>query len=199
MAQELNEYTGPTYGGPYYDIDEVDAVLAEKDATIGELNAKLENVNELVKAANKFVDDLKNSDCSKKDEEIKSLKKSVQFFSDLHHNESESAKECFRRLMDLGLIEGWGLTKKFFVMPKYTKERLAQFEKQDAEIRRLKRALWIAHEYKAKFKRWWLHLALDYEASMIRPNTKTINRIRGKIGNCEKSERKCRAKAEEFK
>lgn len=67
------------------------------------------------------------------------------------------------------------------------------------ENRRLKRALWIAHAYKAKFKRWWLHLALDYEASMIRPDTKTINRIRGKIGNCEKSERKCRAKAEEYK
>ena len=67
------------------------------------------------------------------------------------------------------------------------------------EIRRLNRALWIAHEYKAKFKRWWLHLALDYEASMIRPDAKTINRIKGKIGNCEKSERKCRAKAEEYK
>jgi len=67
------------------------------------------------------------------------------------------------------------------------------------EIRRLKRALWIAHEYKAKFKRWWLHLALDYEASMIRPDAKTINRIKGKIGNCEKSERKCRAKAEEYR
>lgn len=64
---------------------------------------------------------------------------------------------------------------------------------------RLKRALWIAHAYKAKFKRWWLHLALDCEASMIRPDTKTINRIKGKIGNCEKSERKCRAKAEELK
>ena len=67
------------------------------------------------------------------------------------------------------------------------------------ENRRLKRALWIAHEYKAKFKRWWLHLALDCEASAIRPDTKTLNRIREKIGNCEKSERKCRAKAEEYK
>ena len=67
------------------------------------------------------------------------------------------------------------------------------------ENRRLKRALWLAHAYKAKFKRWWLHLALDYEASMICTNTKTINRIRGKIGNCEKSERKCREKAEEFR
>jgi hypothetical protein len=67
------------------------------------------------------------------------------------------------------------------------------------ENRRLKRALWIAHAYKAKFKRWWLHLALDYEASMIRPDTKTIKRIKGKIGNCEKSERKCRAMAEKFK
>ena len=66
------------------------------------------------------------------------------------------------------------------------------------EIRRLKRALWLAHAYKAKFKRWWLHGALDYEASMIRPDTKTIKRIKGKIGNCEKSERKCRAIAEEY-
>ncbi len=65
--------------------------------------------------------------------------------------------------------------------------------------RKLKRALYIAHAHKARFKRWWLHLALDCEASAIRPDTKTINRIRGKIGNCEKSERKCRAKAEEYK
>ena len=127
-----------------YDADEADAVLAEKDKEIEELKAKLENINELIKSANKFVDDLKNTDCSKKDDEIKRLKKSVQFFSDLHHNECESAKECFRRLMDLGLIDGWGLTKKFFVMPKYTKERLAQFEKQDAEIRRLKRKRCLA-------------------------------------------------------
>ena len=70
---------------------------------------------------------------------------------------------------------------------------------KDKEIRRLKRALWIAHEYKAKFKRWWLHLALDCEAREIRPDTKTINRISGKIKNCEKSERKCLAKAEEYK
>ena len=66
------------------------------------------------------------------------------------------------------------------------------------ETRRLKRALWIAHEYKAKFKRWWLQGALDYEASMIRPDTKTIKRIKGKIENCEKSERICRAKAEQY-
>ena len=65
--------------------------------------------------------------------------------------------------------------------------------------RRLRRALWLAHAYKVKFKRWWLHLALDCEASAIHPNIKTIKRIRGKIGNCEKSERKCRAKAEEYK
>lgn len=77
--------------------------------------------------------------------------------------------------------------------------RRDEYEKSEKEIRRLKRALWIAHEYKAKFKRWWLHLELDYEASMIRPDAKTINRIKGKIGNCEKSERKCRAKAEEYK
>lgn len=65
--------------------------------------------------------------------------------------------------------------------------------------RRLRRALWIAHAYKVKFKRWWLHLALDCEAREIHPNTKTINRIRGKIENCEKSERKCRAMAERYK
>lgn len=41
MAQELNEYRGPTYGGPYYDIDEVDAVLAEKDAEIRRLKRAL--------------------------------------------------------------------------------------------------------------------------------------------------------------
>jgi hypothetical protein len=73
-----------------------------------------------------------------------------------------------------------------------------KLEDTSVRERRLKRALWIAHAYKAKFKRWWLHLTLDYEASMIRPDTKTINRIKGKIGNCEKSERKCRAKSEEY-
>ena len=64
--------------------------------------------------------------------------------------------------------------------------------------RRLSRALWLAHAYKVKFKRWWLHLALDCEASAIRPDIKTIKRIRGKIGNCEKSERKCRAMADKY-
>ena len=61
----------------------------------------------------------------------------------------------------------------------------AYAESVDAGMRerRLRRALWIAHANKAKFKRWWLHLALDCEASAIRPDTKTINRIKGKIGN----------------
>ena len=67
------------------------------------------------------------------------------------------------------------------------------------ENRRLRRALWIAHAYKAKFKRLWLHLELDYEGSKIRPDTKTIKRIMGKIKNCEKSERKCLKKAKEYK
>lgn len=72
------------------------------------------------------------------------------------------------------------------------------FNEMTEAYMRSQRALWIAHAYKAKFKRWWLHLALDCEASMIRPDTKTINRIKGKIENCEKSERKCRAKAKEY-
>ena len=51
MAQELNEYRGPTYGSPYYDIDEVDAVLAEKEADIRRLQralwlARAERANE---------------------------------------------------------------------------------------------------------------------------------------------------------
>ena len=41
MAQELTEYRSPTYGSPYYDIDEVDAVLAEKDAKIAELKNEI--------------------------------------------------------------------------------------------------------------------------------------------------------------
>lgn len=43
MAQELTEYTSPTYGSPYYDINEVDAILAEKDAEIRRLNRKYWN------------------------------------------------------------------------------------------------------------------------------------------------------------
>lgn len=49
MAQELTEYTGPTYGGPYYDIDEVDAVLNEKDRKIESLEKELEDVRNTYK------------------------------------------------------------------------------------------------------------------------------------------------------
>lgn len=48
MAQELTEYTSPTYGSPYYDINEVDAVLAEKDAEIARLKADNERLLKIV-------------------------------------------------------------------------------------------------------------------------------------------------------
>ena len=70
---------------------------------------------------------------------------------------------------------------------------------KDAEIRRLRRALWIVHVYKVKFKRWWLYLKLDREMDKIHPDTKILNQIREEVRNCEKSEHKCRAKAEEYK
>lgn len=69
---------------------------------------------------------------------------------------------------------------------------------KDAEIRRLNRALWLAHAYKAKFKRWWLHLALDCESSNIRPDVSTIKRIERKMEACFRSESRCRAMAEKL-
>lgn len=75
----------------------------------------------------------------------------------------------------------------------------AKIEELESNERRLKRALYIVHAYKAKFKRWWLHLALDCESSNIRQDVITIKRIKRKIEECFKSERKCKAKAEEYK
>ncbi len=40
---ELTEYTNPTYGSPYYDIDEVDALISKKNAKIAELKKQLED------------------------------------------------------------------------------------------------------------------------------------------------------------
>jgi chromosome condensin MukBEF ATPase and DNA-binding subunit MukB len=42
-----------------YDIDEVDALLAKKDAEIAELKQKLEDVNELIKTARQKLEDVK--------------------------------------------------------------------------------------------------------------------------------------------
>ena len=91
-----------------------------------------------------YLKDKADEALSEKDKEIERLKESVKFFSDTLHRESDSAKECFRFLMNEGLISCWGLSDKFFVTAKYSKERLKKFESQDAEIRRLKRALYKA-------------------------------------------------------
>ena len=118
-------------------IDEATELKAENE----QLKAKLETVNELVKTSRKFLDDAMEAPTFEKDKEIARLKESVKFFSDTLHRESDSAKECFRFLMEVGLISSWGLTDKFFVTAKYSKEHLKKFESQEAENEKLKAKL----------------------------------------------------------
>lgn len=40
-CDELTEYTNPTYGSAYYDIDEVDAAIAELKAKLTEKDAEI--------------------------------------------------------------------------------------------------------------------------------------------------------------
>lgn len=67
------------------------------------------------------------------------------------------------------------------------------------EVRRLKRALFIAHAIKAKFKWWWMSECKHNESCKLLPDTREIKKFTNCAWICSKSQDKCRAKAEEYK
>lgn len=67
------------------------------------------------------------------------------------------------------------------------------------ENRRLKRALFIALSYKAKYKKYWYCELLNQEGSKIRPDNNKAMKYNAITKMCQKCEVKCRSKAEEYK
>ena len=67
------------------------------------------------------------------------------------------------------------------------------------ENRRLRRALFIAHAIKAKFKWWWMSECKHNESCKLFPDTRKIKKFTNSAWVCSKSQEKCRAKAEEYK
>jgi hypothetical protein len=65
--------------------------------------------------------------------------------------------------------------------------------------RRLKRALFIAHAIKAKFKWWWITECKHNESCKILPDPRKIKKFTNTAWVCSKSQEKCRAKAEEYR
>jgi hypothetical protein len=65
--------------------------------------------------------------------------------------------------------------------------------------RRLKRALFIAHAIKAKFKWWWITECKHNESCKILPDPRKIKKFTNTAWVCSKSQEKCREKAEEYK
>jgi hypothetical protein len=66
------------------------------------------------------------------------------------------------------------------------------------EIRRLRRALFIAHAIKAKFKWWWMSECKHNESCKLFPDPREIEKFTNSAWVCSKSQKKCRAKAEEY-
>ena len=67
------------------------------------------------------------------------------------------------------------------------------------ENRRLRRALFIAHAIKAKFKWWWMSECKHNESCKLLPDQRKIKKFTNSAWVCSKSQEKCRAKAEEYK
>ena len=67
------------------------------------------------------------------------------------------------------------------------------------EVRRLKRALFIAHAIKARFKWWWMSECKHNESCKLLPDPHKIKKFTNSAWICSKSQDKCRAKAEEYK
>jgi len=65
--------------------------------------------------------------------------------------------------------------------------------------RRLRRALFIAHAIKAKFKWWWMSECKHNESCKLFPDTRKIKKFTNSAWVCSKSQEKCRAKAEEYR
>ena len=65
--------------------------------------------------------------------------------------------------------------------------------------RKLRRALFIAHAIKAKFKWWWMSECKHNESCKLFPDPRKIKKFTNSAWVCAKSQEKCRAKAEEYK
>ncbi len=77
----------------------------------------------------------------------------------------------------------------------------AYAESVDAGMRerKLRRALFIAHAIKAKFKWWWMSECKHNESCKLRPDPRKIKKFTNSAWVCSKSQKKCRAKAEQYK
>lgn len=67
------------------------------------------------------------------------------------------------------------------------------------ENRRLKRALFIAHAIKAKFKWWWMSECKHNESCKLFPDQRKIKKFTNSAWVCSKSQERCRVKAEQYK
>ena len=74
-----------------------------------------------------------------------------------------------------------------------------EIERLKAETERLKRALFIAHAIKAKFKWWWMSECKHNESCKLFPDPHKIKKFTDSAWVCSKSQDKCRAKAEEYR
>ena len=136
----------------YYEREQVDKLLAEKDKEIALLKERICNgdVSRLT-----WIDD-----CIAKDKEIAELKKKLE---DVHAT-------AYAESVDAGMRE-----------------------------RRLRRALFIAHAIKAKFKWWWMSECKHNESCKLLPDQRKIKKFTNSAWVCSKSQEKCRAKAEQYK
>ena len=77
----------------------------------------------------------------------------------------------------------------------------AYAESVDAGMRerKLRRALFIAHAIKAKFKWWWMSECKHNESCKLRPDPRKIKKFTNSAWVCSKSQEKCREKAEQYK
>ena len=170
----------------YYERENADAYFAEKLAEKGEIIADLQKTNSQLASYCVMLNKLLDT----KEEEVNNLL--------MQNRELCQALQVMYSAEEYTKLQNKNAELKQ-KLENVQESMYADVVDANMENRRLRRALWIAHAYKAKFKRLWLHLELDYEGSKIRPDTKTIKRIMGKIKNCEKSERKCLKKAKEYK
>lgn len=136
----------------YYEREQVDTLLAEKDREIALLKERICNgdVSRLT-----WIDD-----CIAKDKEIAELKQKL---------------ESVQASMYCDVVDA------------------------NMEVRRLKRALFIAHAIKARFKWWWMSECKHNESCKLSPDPRKIKKFTNSAWVCSKSQEKCRAKAEEYK
>ena len=215
LCDELKEYTNPTYGSSYYDIDEVDAAIAElKDKcqmhdffwegcgfakrgfknsiAVSEAFDKLEAENAELKAENaelkKKLMPCLNGDCILTCEVVEKYgKENAELKARIQLDDDEMAG-----FLQLEEECGGGDLRNYIAELKAKLENVqasAYAESVDAGMRerKLKRALWLARALRARdIQRWWI-------AVTCAPITERACSVWNNV------ELKCRAKAEENK